>query len=575
MKELLSRLSARPWLTFELLVASLFASILALASPLFVMQVLNRYVAHGVDTTLWTLTAGVIAAIALEFGFRQVRHRMAAAVSRRKDEELARHAYSILTGAKASAVDSMPHGLRREVVAGVESVQAAYGPTSICAMLDVPMAIVFVFALWLLSPMIAAVVSGFIVLTLGMSLLLLGSLKKPTQDMTAAAARRGGLVSAAIGASDTVRAFNVQEFLRRLWMEESGTRHTLRAAIGGRQNLVQSIMASAQALTGVAVIAIGAMLVVRGQFDVGMLIGANIMAARALGPIARIGYLTREFARARQALEMIREFAKLPMERMGGTTLDRYYGAVEFKNAGFSHPGSKVPLFDGLNLKIEPGSTVVVAGGNGSGKTTMARLLVGLLEPRRGQIAVDGVDLQQIDKAWWRRQIVYLPQEPRFIAGSIKANIMAMAPDMNEATLERLIVAAGLKAFVEQSPRGLDTEIANGGDNLSLGIRRRLALARALATDGMLCIFDEPTEGLDAAGTAQMYAVMNDLVRRGRTIVALCHDPNIVKGANLIVDLNVKPVPRVIPFHVPPGVDIEAAGRIAAAAKAGIKEVPK
>lgn len=545
MTELFARLSARPGVAFELVVASLFASVLALASSIFVILVLNRYVAHGVDTTLATLTVGAVIAIALEFGFRQVRLKLAHAMTLPKDRALGAGAFAVLTGAKAQAIDALPPGLRREVVAGAETVQSAYSAPNLCALLDVPMALVFVAALFLLNWIIATVVSGFLLAAFALSLALLASLKGPVKDLAAAAARRGGVIGTAIAAADTLRAFNSQGFLRRLWQAESKTLEGLRTRVVGRQSLVQSVNTTAQALMSVAVTAIGAVLVVKNQLDIGAMIGANILAARALAAFAKLAHLGQEFAKARQALDMLKDFARLPIERGAGTGITVYKGGLEFKDLGFVYPGAATPLFESLSLALEPGAILVVAGGNGSGKTTLARLIVGLLEPRRGQILADGVDIQQLAPEWWRRQIVYLPQEPRFLNGTIRDNLLAANPALDDAGLGRLIEAAGLRTYIDQSPGGLEAPILNTGDNLSLGIRRRLALARALAADGALGVFDEPTEGLDSEGALQVYRLMNELVRRGRTIVAFSHDPHILKGAHVVLDLNVKPTPKI------------------------------
>jgi ATP-binding cassette subfamily C protein LapB len=279
--------------------------------------------------------------------------------------------------------------------------------------------------------------------------------------------------------------------------------------------------------------------------DVGGLIGANILAARGLGPIVKLAQMSEQFATARQALAMLREFMKAPRERADGTALARYAGGIEFQDLGFVHPGQRAPLFESMNLRVEPGALVVFGGSNGAGKTTLARLLVGLLEPSRGKILADGVDFAQIAPEWWRRQIMYLPQEPGFVNASIADHIRAANPALDEAGLNELARRAGLRPFIDQSPAGFDTPIAGNGANLSLGIRRRIALARALATDGMLMVIDEPTEGLDAEGARLVIDAMNAATKRGRTVIALTHDPRILASVPQYVDLNSKPVPRM------------------------------
>ena len=163
MKELLARLLARPGVAIELGLASLFVNLLALASPLFVIQVLNRYVNQGVDATLVTLMMGVLLAVGLEFGFRQIRMRLADGVSASPDSQAAAGGFAILTQAKTGAIEQVPPEIRNEMVSGAASLEAAYNANNITAVLDVPFALLFVFVLYLLSPIIAGVVCLFLI----------------------------------------------------------------------------------------------------------------------------------------------------------------------------------------------------------------------------------------------------------------------------------------------------------------------------------------------------------------------------------------------------------------------------
>ena len=558
MKELLARLLTRPAIFSEMIAASLLANVLALASPLFVIQVLNRYIAHGVDATLVTLATGTVIAIALEFGFRQVRMRLAASINKSFDEGLTNSAFSVLTGAKTAALEALPSGLRQQIVSGADALQTAYAAPNVAALLDVPFALVFVAALFLLSPTLAVIVSVFLVVVFLIALMTLSSLRIPTRDMIAAGGRRSALIGSASTAADTVRAFNAQEFIRRQWRDESALYQRLHRAVTGRQGLVASFSTSAQGLMSVAVIATGAVLVVRGEMDVGAMIGANILAARGLGPIIKLAQMSEAFAKARQSLALLQEFSRVPQERVEGSALDEFSGALEFQDLAFVYPGQRAPLFESMNLKLEPVAFLIVAGSNGTGKTTLARLIVGLLEPIRGKILVDGVDMSQIVPEWWRKQIIYLPQEPGFLNATIRENMLAGNPDMDEETLNELVRTAGLKSFIDESPDGFNTALINNGANLSLGVRRRLALARALATDGMLVVIDDLTEGLDAEGSQTVVNAMNKLSERGRTVIVFTHDPKIFAAAPRYLDLNSKPVPRLVTKKADTNAEAEA-----------------
>ena len=546
MKELLARLKSRPAIFSEMIAASLLANILALATPLFVIQVLNRYIAHGVDATLATLAIGTVIAILLEFGFRQVRLRLAASVNAPFNRELTNSAFAVLTGAKSAAGEAMAPGLRQQIVSGADTIQTTYAAPNVAALFDVPFVLIFVAVLFLLSPTLAVITAVFLVVVFAVALMTMATLRAPTRDMLTTGGRRGTLIGAAITAADTVRAFNAQDFINRQWRNESALFQKLYRIVMGRQGVVQTLSISAQGLMSVAVIATGAVLVVQGRMDVGSMIGANILAARALGPLIKLAQMSESFVKARQALALLHEFSKIPRERTEGSALGEYSGALEFQDLGFAHPGQRTPLFESMSLKLEPKALLVIAGSNGAGKTTLARLIVGLLEPTRGKILANGVDLAQIVPEWWRKQIVYLPQEPGFLNATIRDNLLAGNPDLDDGALNDLAHAAGLKSFIDQSPEGFDTPLTANGANLSLGVRRRLALARALATDGMLVVIDDPTEGLDTEGAQLVIETINKLAKRGRTIVVFSHNPQILAAAPQYVDLNSKPVPKLV-----------------------------
>jgi len=546
MKELFARLAARPGLTAEMIAASLLANVLALATPLFVIQVLNRYIAQGVDATLATLTAGVAVAIVLEFSYRQIRMRLAANVNASYDRALAGGAFNTLINMKAAALEQLSPGIRQEMIAGAEKMQAAYNASNICTVLDVPFALLFVGALFLLNSTIATIVSTFLAFTFVVSLIALAALRRLSRELQRTAGRRSGLVSSTAAAGDAIRAFNAGNFIRHQWLDETVKFQHLYRKITQRQGFVQSLSMSLQAFMGVTVIATGATLVVSGELDVGGMIGANILAARALGPFIKFAALNEPLAKANQALATFQDFARLPRERSEGTAISKYKGRIELQDIAFVHYGAKTPLFESVNLTLEPGSVLMFAGANGTGKTTMARLFLGLLEPARGKILIDGVDLAQVAPEWWRKQVIYLPQEPKFMNASILDNLSTANPDITEEELNRLIDKAWLRTFIDQSSDGIATQITNNGANLSLGIRRRLALARALATDGTVMLVDEPTEGLDKEGAQAVIAAMNDHSKRGRTVVAFSHDPNIFATAPHYVDLNIKPIPTLV-----------------------------
>ena len=529
----------------ELVIASLFINILALAQPLFVMQVLNRYVAHGVDATLLTLTSGVLFALFLEFAFQRSRLHLARGVSVLPDEKTAIDGYTVLTTAKTAAGEQISPESRREVVSGSQAIETAYNANNITTILDVPFALIFVFALYLLKPVLALVVITFLIAVFLAGVIGGISMQKMTSEMQQTSGVGSALVSTASREGDTIRVFNAGDFLRGAWRDHTYLVQAMRRKITSRQGLVQSITQSANSFLGVAVITTGAVLVVIGELDVGVMIGANIMAARALQPISKFSQLGASFAKARESLEMIEKLFESPLEETSGSSLREYSGAIELRDIAFNFESATTPLFESLNLTLDPGSVLVVAGANGTGKTTLARLVLGLLEPSRGQVLVDGLDLKQVAPGWWRRQVIYLPQEPALLNATIGENLKINNLEIDDSELNKIIDQCGLRRFLDESSDGLDTQIVENGWRLSEGIRRRIALARALTTKGMLVVIDEPTESLDAEGAKAVHEILGSLAKAGRTIIIMSHDPNIVKGQYGVLDLNEKPTPQL------------------------------
>ncbi len=545
MKELFSRFYNHPVLTFKLVVASFVIAVLSLATSLFVIQVLNRFISHGINTTLLTLVTGTSIAILFELAFRSVRRRLIIIQNEEQNNKLSEGALFMLLQTKTPELDRVPIGQRQEVLRGIDILRAITSPQTIAAVLDLPFSFVFVFVLWLLSPPLALISLVFMSLILIISLVAQFSGRAVTKQAQERGADRSALLGSAITEAETVRAFNATQFFVGGWRKVDRMVSKLTGSIAESRDILQARIALLTGLQTMAIISVGAIQAVNGDLSVGAMIGANILAGRALMPVSKLSQMGEAFTKATQARVRLNEFASLPIERSEGTALKEYHGGVTFKDLAFIYPGSSAPLFESINLHIAPGQVATIVGPNGSGKTTLARLLVGTIEPTRGQIMVDGLDLNQIALPWWRQQVSYLPQEPTFITGTLSDNIALANPQIDNERLNEVIRMAGLRNFLDNSPEGLAMPIREGGRHLALGIRRRIALARALATGGNLLIADEPTEGLDMEGRRAVYATFQQLINEGKSIIVISHDQEFLKVADYLVDLGVKPIPSV------------------------------
>mgnify|MGYP002408757366 CR=1 FL=1 len=544
----------------ELFLSSLLINLLGLAGSLYSIQVLNRYLALGIDTTLLTLTVGAIIAVVFELALRSARLRIAQWLCARADAALGETVFESSVRGQYALLEQLPVAARREILSGLSTTQQSFGAGNLITLLDAPFAFVFLFVLALLNPILALtailVMSGVILV----SLLAQRRLREPMEAQSRSAIQLAGHQQTLTSGTELVRAFQAADTLRERWNQCTTELTGLRANLGTLQNTIQNASYAGGVLLGMLVMAMGAREVLAGRLDVGSLIGANILAGRALAALTRALGLGEAIGRGQRALELIRQLNAIPQERSDGMTLGQYGGSLRFEDAAFAYPKQPTPIFEHFDFDLPAGGVVAVIGANGTGKTTLARLLVGLLEPTRGRLLADNMDLRQADPGWWRRQVAYLPQEPLFFDGTLRENLTVMATDTPDEEILALCRELGVGPFVEGSADGLNLILRNGGNSIPLGIRRRLALARALLGKGRVVVLDDPTEGVDADGCKAIAGILNRLVKSGHSLVVMSNEAFIISAAQAVIDLNQKPQPRVVRAPATPATPAVTAG---------------
>jgi len=524
--------------TTELLVSSFLINLLGLASSIFVIQVYGRYLIHGIDGTLITLTSGMIIVILMEYLLRNLRYELVAVLTVNRDSESSGNLFQTFLHAQAEELMRIKSGLRQSLLGRHEQMQSILNPSFFISIIDAPFALLYLIAIFFISTFIGWSVLVLLIMVIIISFGLSLRVKNYTQKQLEFNMSQSSF-GAAVEQFEMIRANGAGTIVQQKWQENANEARRYKYLIAQQQHKIQTINQTLAVFLSVIVISLGAREVVAGNIDFGLLIGMNILAARALALVTRPATALAPLLRVNQTKQAVDDFLKIPVKASKGIEPKQFATHLELKNISYGY--GKGPVIERLNVIIPKGSFVKIIGNNGAGKTTLSRLLVGLLNPKAGMVLADGTDIRQLKPSWWQQQLIYMPQEPQFINASLKENLTVLNPDISDEQLAKIIASTDLHDFVSRSEDGLDMQIVDGGLKLALGIRRRLSLARALVSNGSIVIMDEPTDGLDDNGIQAIAKLINEMIQQHRTVIVLTHDESLIKGEAILIDLNHKP----------------------------------
>jgi ABC-type transport system involved in cytochrome bd biosynthesis fused ATPase/permease subunit len=275
--------------------------------------------------------------------------------------------------------------------------------------------------------------------------------------------------------------------------------------------------------------------------DVGLQTGLTVivLAPELYLPFRRLGAEYHASADGLAVAEHMFALLDAPSAMLSGGQLsapDPARAPIRFEQVSFAYPARPVPVLDGLDLEIAPGQAVALVGASGGGKSTVAALLLGLLQPTAGRIAIGGIDLGNCDGEGWRRQVAWVPQHPTLLRASVADNIRLGDPGASDQRVRDAAALAGAADLIAGLPEGFATVVGDGGRALSPGERRRIGLARAFLRDAALVILDEPTADLDPDSVTVVSEAVARL-REGRTVLLIAHRPELVAHADRVVVL--------------------------------------
>jgi ATP-binding cassette subfamily C protein LapB len=426
-------------------------------------------------------------------------------------------------------------GLLREV----EVVRELFASATLVALVDIPFILLFLLVIALIGGPLVLVPLAMLPLVVLAALAIQPGLDRLAGEAQGQGFTRQGVMVETIAGLETVKAGRAGPMLAARW--QSAVASGAEAALGSRllSAFAVQFATSAQAIAYVGTVLWGVFLIADGSITSGTLIAVSILSGRAVAPLTQVAGLLTRLSASRMALRRLDGFMMMPGEQALANPVRRstLEGAIELKGVSFAYPGSNTPVLKDVSFRIAPGERVAIVGRVGSGKSTIARLILGLYQPSEGQVLVDGADVRQLHPDDLRRGIGSVLQDVTLFSGSIRSNITLDDPAIDDAELLRLAKVSGVQDFAGQIPNGLDLVLADRGEGLSGGQRQAIAIARALAGRPPVIIADEPTSAMDIQSENALVARLEGELA-GRTFVLVTHRQAMLKLVDRIIILD-------------------------------------
>ncbi|WP_354415154.1 type I secretion system permease/ATPase [Mesorhizobium shonense] len=515
-----------------LLLFSLLTNVLLLASTVYMLQIYDRVLSSGsIDTLLW-LTLAVIGAIAVYGLLEHARRMMLGHISQWLDDQLSVPVIERAMEARLAG-SSLEAGLK-----DVGDLRGFIAGDGILTFLDAPWTPVFLAFMWFLHPALGVLGLAGAVLLFCCALANDFLTRRKGQEAAAGLRRSQAAVGQYIDGAETLCSLGMSEPALLRWEQNQQSLTDLQSRIFQRTTVIGSLSRSLRLALQVAVLGLGAYFVLRRELTGGSMIAASILLSRALAPIERSIGAWRSLVNARTARQnLIKLFAATASMQNTGVTLPRPQGRLKLENLHYYAPGTSQALLNGIGFGVEPGQTCGVIGSSGSGKTTLCRLIVGTMRPSLGHVRLDGAEVWNWPSDQLGQHIGYLPQQIELFPGTIAENISRLRDEVDSEAVIAAAQLAGIHEMILRLPNGYRTEVGPHGVKISRGQRQRIALARALFGDPPLIVLDEPNTGLDGEGEVALFNVLQQLKERGRTVVVVTHQTNLLRTADHVVFL--------------------------------------
>lgn len=528
------------WLYTQVIVAAALTNFLGLSTSLFIMVVYDRVVPNEAIESLIALTIGVLIALGFDFAIKTLRAQFVDRAGKRADHRMSRLIFDKILNLR-SEKRSQRAGAMASIVREFDTLRDFFTSATLIAVVDLPFIFFFIWIIYLIAGPLALVPLIAVPLVIFSGLVIQPFLARIAESSMQSNMSKQAVLVETLNGLETVQATGSGRLMRRRFEEASDAQSELGLKNRMLSQFAINSAASIQQLAQIATIFYGVFLIQDGTITMGAMIAAVILGGRTLAPLSQ---LASAMSRANSAQQAYRSLASVMSDDSDLLDASRprlsrpnLKGSIELKNLSYTFPGATAPIIRNLSLKIPAGQKVAIVGRMGSGKSTVARLLAGLVEPSEGAVLIDGVDIRQIDRSDLRRNVGVMLQETWLFSGTVKENLQMGFYEYDDAHLLKISRISGVDDFVANHPQGYDMMLKERGEGLSGGQRQSINLTRALLHDPNLLILDEPTSSMDTA-TEKSVLERIKAWAGSRTMVMITHRNALLELADrvLVID---------------------------------------
>ncbi|MEO5375871.1 MAG: type I secretion system permease/ATPase [Alphaproteobacteria bacterium] len=523
----------------QVALAAVVINLFALAVPIFSMALYDRVIPNGAYETLWVMASGVGVVLVFDLILKTLRGYLIEIAGKRADVIVANRLFNQVLDIKMAARPPSAGGFAG-TLREFETLREFFTSATLTTIIDLPFVLLFIAVIGVVSGPVALVLLVVIPLILAYGLVIQIPLNAVIRRNFQEGQDKHGVLVETINGLETIKGVGADGRMRHLW-----ELHVGRAAQSGETSRALSMSAInfaafLQQAATVGVMVYGVHLVLAGDLTMGGLIACTTLSGRAMAPIGQFAHLLSRLNQSLTSLKALNALMDAPSERsMGQSFLNRptLSGKLGFDQVCFVYPGRDVEALKDVRLTVKPGEKVAFIGKVGSGKSTIAKLILGLYEPSQGAVLADDTDLRQIDPVDLRRNIGFVPQEPFLFRGTVRDNISAAMPFADDAWILHAAQLAGVDEFVQQTSSGYDLPVGERGEGLSGGQRQLVSIARAILRDPPILVFDEPTSALDARSEEALVTRLRPWIA-GKTVILITHRGSLLALVDRVVVLD-------------------------------------